>query len=159
MKLIVGLGNPGSKYINTRHNVGFMAIDAINSRKFINSKNIILVKPQTFMNESGRGVVKAVNFYKISLDDLYVIHDDLDLKLGEYKIQKGIGPKLHYGITSIEDALKSKDFYRVRVGVDNRESTNRISGEEYVLQNFLPKERKIIENTIKKLLIDLISNE
>jgi len=159
MKLIVGLGNPWSKYINTRHNVGFMAIDAINSRKFINSKNIILVKPQTFMNESGRGVVKAVNFYKISLDDLYVIHDDLDLKLGEYKIQKGIGPKLHYGITSIEDALKSKDFYRVRVGVDNRESTNRISGEEYVLQNFLPKERKIIENTIKKLLIDLISNE
>ena len=159
MKLIVGLGNPGSKYINTRHNVGFMAIDAINSRKFINSKNIILVKPQTFMNESGRDVVKAVNFYKISLDDLYVIHDDLDLKLGEYKIQKGIGPKLHYGITSIEDALKSKDFYRVRVGVDNRESTNRISGEEYVLQNFLPKERKIIENTIKKLLIDLISNE
>src|SRR4030042_5866208 len=114
MQLIVGLGNPGDKYKNTRHNVGWLVLDklkqAISKSKFLNSNQIpntkfqlenkfrseilrmgdvMLVKPQTFMNESGEAVSKIANFYKISSYDIYIIHDDLDLRLGEYKIKKG----------------------------------------------------------------------
>ncbi|MBU1071203.1 aminoacyl-tRNA hydrolase, partial [Patescibacteria group bacterium] len=114
MKLIVGLGNIGEKYKNTRHNVGFMVVDELEKHKEDLGK-VMLVKPATFMNESGRAVAKMVRFYKLDLDNLYVVHDDLDLKLGEYKIQKGVGPKVHNGILSVEKELGDKEFWRVRV--------------------------------------------
>ncbi len=88
------------------------------------------------MNESGKFVAEKFNFFKISPDDLYIVHDDLDISLGQYKIQKGTGPKVHNGVNNIEEVLGTKDFWRIRIGVDNREPQNRILGEDYVLQNF-----------------------
>lgn len=168
MKLIVGLGNPGKKYVNTRHNVGFLAIDLFaknRSLDFVNnsrfksdvatSKECIFAKPQTFMNNSGDAVSSIVNFYKISSGDIFIIHDDLDLRLGEYKIQKAIGPKVHGGVNSIEEKLGSKNFWRVRIGVDNRSIENRIAGEEYVLQSFSESEKEMIGESIEKAIQEL----
>lgn len=168
MKLIVGLGNPGKKYSATRHNVGFLAVDFLaksNSLDFSDnlkfkseiatSEKFILVKPHTFMNNSGDAVSAIVNFYKISSGDIFIIHDDLDLRLGEYKIQKAIGPKVHGGVNSIEEKLGSKNFWRVRIGVDNRSIENRITGEEYVLQSFSESEKEMIGESIEKAIQEL----
>lgn len=154
MKQIVGLGNPGDEYKNTRHNVGFLFLNYFAqknnfkiNKKFNseiveisqNDEKYILVKPQTFMNRSGEAVSKVKNFYKINCDDIYVVHDDLDIRLGDFKIQKGVGPKLHNGILSIEETLKEKNFYRVRIGVDNRTDV-KVPGQEYVLGRFAKEE-------------------
>ena len=165
-KLLVGLGNPGQKYSNTRHNVGFMVVDKLANiwnlswkmdkksqtlktlKVTKDSENILLAKPQTFMNESGKTIRKLVN-------NLYVIHDDLDIKLGNYKIQFGKGPKDHKGLISIYDKLGSRDFWHVRVGVDNRALDNRISGEEYVLQDFTQKELEVISQVIDNIVREL----
>ena len=189
MKLIIGLGNPGEKYKDTRHNVGFMVVDEL-ARRIANSQwsmvkkfssliidyqsSIIFCKPQTFMNSSGFAVSKLASFYKVSASDIWVIHDDLDIKLGEYKIQKGVGPKLHYGIQSIERSLGTKDFWRVRVGVENRDveftnkktnlikqivsfqSSRRIPGEEYVLQNFTSDEKEVLRGVIDEIVGKLV---
>ena len=174
MKLIVGLGNPGDKYTKTRHNVGFIIADWLQSsvyssdtweenKKFQaivckpSAVGVILAKPQTFMNSSGVAVKSLYNFYKISTSDLWIIHDDLDIRLGDYKIQKGVGPKLHNGIESIEKELRTKDFWRVRVGVDDRELNNRVPGDEYVLQNFSEEEKATISIVIENIIQDLIS--
>jgi len=195
MKIIVGLGNPGGKYINTRHNVGFIALDKFiqsqiknekikmknDSLKFkINKKlkseiyelseggqRIILAKPQTFMNRSGDTVKRLIENCKLSrhsthsvgvedprfeesgkIVNLIIIHDDLDIPLGKYKIQLGKGPREHGGVESVEKTLRTKDFWRVRIGVENRDSENRILGEKYVLQDFTKEERKIIDQVI-----------
>jgi peptidyl-tRNA hydrolase, PTH1 family len=135
MRLIVGLGNPGERYKNTRHNVGFIVLDKLvqelgfegwelskkNQSLIINNQPLyIYAKPQTFMNESGRAVSKLSTYYKLQPTDLHVIHDDLDIKLGEYKIQYGKGPKVHGGLNSIEEKLGTKEFWRVRIGIENR---------------------------------------
>lgn len=179
MKLVVGLGNPGQEYERTRHNVGFMALETLFERmtndklpitnqgqrsnfkfqsKFeaevARSGEVILVKPQTFMNRSGEAVRKVVDYYRIDPQDIWVVHDDLDIKLGEYKIQLGKGPKVHNGVTSVEQTLGTKDFWRVRVGTDNRDKrqeTRDMSGEDYVLQPFLREEQPIIEGVINIL--------
>jgi len=166
MKLIVGLGNPGERYKGTRHNVGFVVMETMvgqaewkESRKmkgvFRKEEGMVLVKPTTFMNESGRAVVNFKNFYKISLDDLWVVHDDLDLKLGEYKVQKGVGPKVHNGILSIEKQLGNKDFWRVRVGVDGRNGHRSVSGEEYVLGKFSKEEMGVINEVVERVVKEL----
>ncbi len=169
MKLIVGLGNPGEKYKNNRHNVGYMFVDYLvnelmSSRvKELQEKNIlhityymlhdlILAKPLTFMNLSGHAVKKLINNYQLTINNLIVLHDDLDIPIGKFKIQKGVGPKLHNGIESIEKALGRKDFWRVRLGVDNRTKNNWIDGESYVLQDFLPEEKKIIWAVFPKIV-------
>jgi len=154
MKIILGLGNPGEKYKNNRHNVGYMVIDEIKTQKS-KVKNIVAVKTNTFMNQSGEFVRKFVEQYGVSLPNLWVIHDDLDIPLGSYKIQKGKGPKLHNGINSIEEKLGTDEFWRVRVGVDNRDTNDRILGEDYVLQDFSDEElgllRPVIGEICKKL--------
>lgn len=174
MKLIIGLGNPGQKYKNNRHNVGHMVIDTLEKAGL--PGGMVVKKTDVFMNNSGGAVKKLFDFYKVSPDDLYVIHDDLDIPLGQYKIQKGKGPKLHYGIQSINQALGNKqsltaykrslspgdkDYWRVRVGVENRE-VPRVSrvprvprGEEYVLQDFTQEEKPIITDVIKQIITDL----
>ena len=172
MKLIVGLGNPGERYKNTRHNVGFMILDALASR-MVNEKwsmvkkynssiinhqsSIIFVKPQTFMNNSGIAVKKLMDYYKIDKSNLWVIHDDLDIKLGQYKIQFGKGPKEHGGLLSIYKELGTKDFWQVRVGVDNRDNefSEKMSGEEYVLGNFDKNEIEIRDRVIAKIVEEL----
>jgi peptidyl-tRNA hydrolase, PTH1 family len=176
MKLIVGLGNPGEKYEKTRHNVGFMVIDALASTKVDSGKwmmdrkhhtlytkhnSLLLAKPQTFMNNSGDSVSSLASYFKIHNSDLYVVHDDLDIRLGEYKIQFGVGPKVHNGVNSIEEKLGTKDFWRVRVGMDNREAAGPEGplarrGEEYVLQNFNDDEKEILNQILKSVVADLI---
>lgn len=165
MKLIVGLGNPGDEHKENRHNVGFMVVDRLAEEaewesKFealiLKSRDCLLVKPQTFMNNSGTAVKKIMNFYKLNIDDLVVVHDDLDIRLAEYKIQKGVGPKVHNGLTSVEERLGTKDFWRVRVGVDNRPvGEARTPGDEYVLADFTSEEKEIIEGVIEKVVKEL----
>lgn len=158
MRCVVGLGNPGEKYQNNRHNAGYMFIDYLlkqyqNAKMnqwskseiaelIINKEKVLLVKPQTFMNQSGQTVKSCVTRYTLHVTrDLYLVHDDLDIKLGEVKLQKGVGPKLHNGILSVEQALGTADFWRVRIGVDNRDPERRVAGETYVLQNFKEEEK------------------
>jgi peptidyl-tRNA hydrolase, PTH1 family len=174
MKLFVGLGNPESKFFSTRHNVGYMTIDALNaalktkykrkppafSQKFLQSivwdysPFAVLAKPMKFMNDSGVAVKKLVDAYKPDLKDLYIVHDDLDIPLGEYKIQFAKGPKDHKGIKSIEDELGTDQFSRIRVGIENRKSGARAKGEDYVLESFTEDEKPVINWTIQKLIHD-----
>lgn len=166
MKLIVGLGNPGEKYKNNRHNVGYMVIDALQESGL--PQGVVAKKTDVFMNASGEAVKKLVTRYLVTRDSkgktsreptsyesLYVVHDDLDIPLGQYKIQKGKGPKVHYGVQSVEQALGTSDFWRVRVGIDNRDPSNRASGEQYVLQDFTQEEKLIIADIIKQITTDL----
>lgn len=150
MKLIVGLGNPGKKYKDNRHNVGFMAVDELAK---LSLPDVVLFKPQKFMNKSGQEVKKLVEKWKgATLPDLYVIHDDLDIELGKFKISLGKGPKVHNGLRSIYGQLGSKDFWHVRIGIDNRLTTGfKGTGEEYVLENFRPEEREIIKTICQEL--------
>lgn len=184
MKCIVGLGNPGEKYQYNRHNVGFMVVDELQrsldsapddgrntlddatfsfSKKFnaemIQTNEYILVKPQTFMNDSGVALAAICNFYKIKNENLYIIHDDLDIKIGNYKIQHGKGPKVHNGLKSVEEKLGTDQFWNVRVGVENREvrGNKGIPGMVYSLQNFSPEEKIVVERVIKSITRELLS--
>lgn len=162
MRLIVGLGNPGKEYENTRHNAGFVFVDRLSGGARFNldvksesltykEREFLFVKPQTFMNDSGRSVRRILDFYKLGVDMLVIIHDDLDLKLGEYKIQKGVGPKVHNGVNSVEENLSTKDFWRVRIGVDNREKTMYGgSGSDYVLAKFSKEELEVLEEVVEE---------
>lgn len=162
MKLVIGLGNPGEKYKNNRHNVGYMVVEALQKRSLaLRAKknlprDVVARKTGVFVNESGKGVKKLVNQYKLEMADLWIIHDDLDIALGQYKIQKGKGPKLHKGIDSIEKEIGKDDFWRVRVGVENRLKDNRIPGEQYVLQDFPDEELNLLNRTIEIIIKELI---
>ena len=159
MKLIVGFGNPGHQYNKNRHNVGCMFVDYLKEEQKSNNddmwKKIVLIKPQTFMNESGKEVAKSRNFYKISPDDIFVVHDDLDIRLGEFKIQKGKGPRIHNGILSVEKELNTPDFYRIRIGIDNRNPENRVAGQHYVLTDFDKEEIHTVKEVFKKIYSEL----
>jgi PTH1 family peptidyl-tRNA hydrolase len=172
MKLVVGLGNPGEKYKNTRHNVGFGVVERLAGEgewKISKSSGALLVwveigrekielmKPQKFMNRSGVAAAAAKKKHPELKDkDIYIIHDDLDIRLGEYKFSFGRGPKDHNGLKSVYEQLGSKEFWHVRMGVDNRMKIPfKGSGEEYVLSSWLPEERKMVENMIEKIAEEL----
>lgn len=156
MKLIVGLGNPGVKYQNNRHNVGQMAILELQPATRI--KGIIIKSSDRFMNDSGTFVKKMMDKYpNIKTSDLYVIHDDLDIPLGVYKIQFGKGPKVHNGLNDIYEKLGTSDFWHVRVGVDNRDPENRTKGQEYVLEDFTAEEKLILDRVIKQICNQLVN--
>lgn len=169
MKLIVGLGNIGEKYKGTRHNIGFLVVEKL-AEKFQLSWQIdkkfeaevarhdqllIIAKPTTMMNNSGDTVQKLASFYHIETSDLWVIHDDLDIKLGQYKIQFGVGPKVHNGLTSIYEKLRNDKFWHVRIGVDNRDSENRTPGEKYVLEKFPDEEGGVIDRVYASVVQEL----
>ena len=170
MRLIVGLGNPESKHKGSRHNVGFVFIDKLIQRMELplqfdrkfnsdisqSAGELLFAKPMTFMNSSGIAVAEIVNFYKINTENLWIAHDDLDIKLGEFKIQKEKGPKDHKGLWSVEEAVGTTDFWRVRIGVDNRKADNRIPGEEYVLQNFYDEEVDILNKVLEEATNEVI---
>ncbi len=148
MYTIVGLGNPGSKYQNNRHNVGQMFADyLVNELTGKRVNEFKLKKTDCYMNQSGRFIKNL----KLEIKNLVVVHDDLDIPLGKFKIQKGQGPRLHNGINSIENTLGSKDFWRIRIGVDNRKPDNWTNGEAYVLENFTPEEKEIIIQTFPQI--------
>jgi len=152
-KLIVGLGNPGPQYSWTRHNAGFMVLDRLSrltgiavTRKAFSGlsgdgnwagQKVILLKPQTFMNLSGRSVAEALRFYKLSLSDLIVIHDDLDIPFGKVRLKEGGGHGGHNGLRSLAQELGSPDYLRVRVGIGRP-----LHGDvaNYVLANFSKEE-------------------
>jgi peptidyl-tRNA hydrolase, PTH1 family len=153
MRLVVGLGNPGPRYARNRHNVGFMAIDAIARRhgvpgfrsRFkgelaegsIGGERRLLLKPQTFMNESGESVAEAARFFKILPSEIVVIHDEIDLRPGKLRVKCGGGTAGHKGLRSI-DALLGPDFWRVRIGVGHPGVKELVL--PYVLQNFPSEE-------------------
>ena len=154
MKLLVGLGNPGAKYAQNRHNIGFMAMDQIASEhgfgpwrsKFqgvisegrFGSEKVILLKPETFMNLSGQSVGEAMRFYKLDLDALSVFHDELDLAPFKVKVKQGGGTAGHNGLRSIDKHLGA-DFRRVRIGIGHPGHKDRVSG--YVLGNYAKAEQ------------------
>lgn len=150
MRLIIGLGNPDKEYLNNRHNVGHMVIDALAPKAPI--PNFQFSKTDVYMNESGEYVSKQKNFYKVDLNDLYVVYDDLDIPLGSYKISKGKSPRVHNGIISVIEKLGSEDFWHVRIGVDSREGDRTLSGKDYVLQNFTDTEKEQLEKVIAEVV-------
>ena len=153
MRLIIGLGNPEPKYANTRHNAGYMFVDRLKSYEL---GGCVAVKTDVFMNDSGLFVKKRLDAQQLDPGDLFVAHDDLDLKLGAFKIQKGKGPKDHNGLLSIYDSIGTKDFWHIRIGVDNRNPENREEGEKYVLEDFTPSEMEKISWVIKNLCEELV---
>lgn len=148
MKIIVGLGNPGKKYQKTRHNVGFMAIDKLAKKKL---DNVIIAKPQTFMNNSGRAVKATLSYYKTKPEDLWIIHDDIDLPIGTFKISKDRGSAGHKGVQSIINELKTKDFNRIRIGIQPKAGKPK-QVDKFVLQNFTNKEEKIIKEVVEETI-------
>ncbi|HEX3256729.1 MAG TPA: aminoacyl-tRNA hydrolase [Gaiellaceae bacterium] len=152
--LVVGLGNPGSEYASTRHNVGFMVADEIASRhggswrsKFsgevadirLDSARLALLKPQTYMNESGRSVAAAAKFYKVAPEDLLAVHDEVDLELGRLQARVGGGLAGHNGLRSLAAALGTPEFIRLRVGVGRPERGDPRPVADWVLSPFAPE--------------------
>lgn len=171
IKLIVGLGNTGLEYERTRHNAGFIFLDSIAQSNFKEEKKfkalmsehngIKLAKPTTFMNSSGEAIRAISDFYKINPSQILVVHDDLDIKLGEYKLQFDKGPKVHNGISSIENHLGTSEFWRLRIGIDNRtpELKANISGADYVLGRFSSEELEILTKILFSISETLISSD
>ena len=163
MKLIIGLGNPSIKYQNTRHNSGFSAIDEIAAGHNIpvNLKGfdacfgkgkicdipILLVKPMTFMNISGSAVKKIVDYFKVDLADIIVIHDDIDLPFRTIRLKAGGGHAGHKGLISIIDSLVNAEFIRVRIGIGR--PSDRLMVESYVLEQFAENELKLLPQIMK----------
>lgn len=177
LKVIIGLGNPGEQYNNTRHNAGFMAIDALAkelgltwtaNKKFkaetAEGQNIILIKPRDFMNNSGSPAKAVLSYYKLlpkklgilktknaDLSEiLTVIHDDLDIELGKYKISVDSRSAGHRGVQSIIDQLKTKNFQRIRIGI-RASALEKIPADKFVLQKFPQEEKIIIDQLILKI--------
>jgi len=162
--IFVGIGNPGIEYKETRHNVGFKIIDTLRKnfkiieiyrKKLFNGwkmeiegKNIIILKPKTYMNESGIAVKSAIEFFNENIENLFVIHDDMDIEVGKIKIVKDKGPGGHKGIISIIENIGTNEFFRIRIGIGR--PPEGISSVDYVLSPFLNEEKELIKTGLKK---------
>lgn len=160
IKMIIGLGNPGKEYKKTYHNIGFLFLEFMSGLKendFVcfkgknfdqaEFKNYILIKPNTFMNNSGIGVWEALKFFKLNKDEVIIVHDDSDLKLGTYKIADNSSSAGHHGIDSIIKQFKSKNFKRLRIGIRPNEKAK---ASDFVLKKISNANMKILENVFKK---------
>ena len=181
MRLIVGLGNPGEKYEKTRHNLGFLTLDTIleklervektfwDENKDLRSKikdlrsnnhKVMLVKPTTFINDSGLAVSKVLSYYKITPEEMIVIHDDLDLPFGKIRVRFGGGAGGHHGVESIIEQIKTDKFLRIRLGIgDPRKvegskfkAQNSHHMEDYVLSPFQSKDRGKVKTMLKETI-------
>ena len=169
MKLVVGLGNPGKEYENTRHNIGFMSLDkyaikenldfsknkfkGLYAEKNINNEKVIFLKPQSYMNLSGEVVASFVNFFKIPLENILIIHDDMDIELGKYKLKpKGSGGG-HNGLKNIALHLKTENYYRLKIGISK---DKKYDMKDYVLGHFSKEEMDKLDIVLKDsiLIID-----
>ncbi len=176
MILIIGLGNPGRKFQKTRHNLGFSVLDMLQkewgftawkkrkklltdiSKGNINNQDVVLAKPQTYMNESGKSVSRLIGHWGLKPTDLIVIHDDFDIPLGEFKISQASSSAGHKGVQSIIDILGTKGFNRFRIGI-KPDNTINIDLEEFVLKRFRREQERIlteIKKRISKTLIEYI---
>lgn len=170
MKLIVGLGNPGREYENTRHNIGFQTIDmyaeklgvSITKSKFnglygevmVSGEKVILLKPQSYINLSGEVIRSFVDFYKISVDDILIINDDLDLAVGTYKLKQKGSSGGHNGLKNIELHLGTQEYKRIKIGISNNKN---IDTKDYVLGK-LSKEETEELNKVKKVVLDILDD-
>lgn len=161
-KIIAGLGNPGKSYAQTRHNIGFLVVEAIASKSrlsidksrfdseyvkaVIKGQEVFLVKPQSYMNRSGFPIQKFASYYKIGMEDIIIVHDDMDLSFGQIKIVKSRGHGGHNGVRSILDAFGNTDCIRIRVGVGHPGSGDKVTG--HVLGGFSPDEMEMLDQTI-----------
>lgn len=159
MFCIIGLGNPGEKYRDTRHNIGFMVLDrfaaasniplvqtqfdSIFGKGRIGTKNIFLAKPLTFMNRSGSAVKKILQYYKLLPENLLAVHDDLDLPVGRIRIISNGGSGGHKGVASIVESLGSRDFHRIKIGIGRPAPPEQ--PEDYVLRAFSREDKAVIE--------------
>lgn len=161
MKLVVGLGNPGKEYSSTRHNIGFIVLDnyigedkwslkfnGLYITKLINGEKVIFLKPQSFMNLSGSVVKKFVDYYDISLDNILVIQDDLDLECGKLRVKKDSSAGGHNGIKDIIALLGSKDFLRLKIGISQSVGDTK----DYVLSSFSKKEMGVLNENMSVYL-------
>jgi PTH1 family peptidyl-tRNA hydrolase len=161
MTLFVGLGNPGDRYENNRHNIGFQVIDALVDHygarniskntfhgELFKSNNLLFLKPTTFMNLSGESLQIIKNFYKIELDNIVVIHDDLDLPFGAVRFKKGGGSGGHNGLKSI-DSMIGKEYIRVRLGIGKPLHKSQVT--DYVLHDFSPEESEWLDQWINHI--------
>ncbi len=162
MRLVVGLGNPGDVYRNTRHNAGFMVadkiaddfniafdktkFDSVYGRGFVEKVEVVLAKPMAYMNRTGPPVQKLAHYYRIQCKDMLVIHDDIDLAYGRFKIKEKGGHGGHNGIRSLMDAFGGGDFVRLRIGVGRSEAGADVTG--HVLGRFSPEQSQIIDRII-----------
>ena len=170
MKLMVGLGNPGREYENTRHNMGFIIVDnfadnynvKIDKKKFnglytdlnINGEKVILLKPQSYMNLSGEVVRKFVDFYKIDVSDILIISDDLDLEFGTFKLKGQGSSGGHNGLKNIELHLATREYKRLKIGISNNK---KMETKDYVLGKFSNEEIKVIDD-LKMVSLDLLND-
>lgn len=186
MKLIIGLGNPGSQYENTRHNTGFIVLDELQkllnfsefqtNKKFEaeisegisnsllplgegahradNRERVILAKPQTFMNLSGKSIRTIMDFYKIPIEKIILLHDDLDINLGEFKISDDSSAAGHNGVQSVFDILGTQKIKRVRIGIEGAEKKKdrAMAGSDFVLQKFAPEELELIKRLVEEII-------
>jgi len=189
MKIIVGLGNPGLKYKMTRHNVGFLAVDKIASHPEVspvgenlhfiqnhtfnaevastqvNGEKIFLVKPQTFMNDSGQAISKIMQYFKADISELIVLLDEVDIPLGQIRIRLGGSSAGHKGLQSIIDTLGTDQFVRVRIGIaeeiknlqEINQKDNFIETKDYVLGTFSKRELPILEKVIERTANEIVS--
>ena len=176
MKLIVGLGNPEKDYAGTRHNMGFDVLNQlakrynidVNKSKFkalygtgiIENEKVLLLKPQTFMNLSGESVYEVISFYKIGLEDIIVIYDDLDIEPGKIRIRKSGSPGSHNGMKSVTQYLNSNNFARIRVGI-GKPKNNKMDLIEYVIGGIDDDEKKLLKDGIDKAeqaVIEVLKN-
>jgi len=172
MKYIIGLGNPNKEYQKNRHNIGFIVLDKLisylnikgqfnYSAKFkaeiIKDNNYIFIKPMNYMNNSGQVSRAVIDFYSkdFNIDDVIVIHDDLDIELGQYKIQQSKGPKVHNGLINLNQHLGSENYWHVRIGVDGRDGDRSMPGSNYVLSNFKDSELNLIDFTLNKMFQEI----
>ena len=174
IKLIIGLGNPGPEHYNTRHNTGFLFVDALaeklNASEFVYDKKlkaeisssklqvpsskVILAKPQTFMNKSGEAVSTLSKFYKIKPENILVVHDDIDILWSNFKFSFGRSSAGHKGVESIIKALKTKNFWRLRIGIQPTLKKH-TPADKVILKKFTPAEFKILNQTIKRAISEL----
>ncbi len=161
--LVAGLGNPGKEYSQTRHNIGFLVVDALaykmgqdlNKRQFdaayargrFKGRGVFLVKPQSYMNRSGIPIQKLADYYKIDMGDIIVVHDDMDLSFGQIKVVQGRGHGGHNGIRSIIDAFGRRECIRIRVGVGHPGASKDVTG--HVLGKFTPQEQAELDQLIE----------
>lgn len=164
MKLIVGLGNPGKKYENTRHNIGFMMVDTFaedNNLTFkleprfeaflaefiYKGEKTLLAKPITYMNLSGRAIQKIVQYYKIEIEDVIIVHDDLDLSTGKIRLREKGSSGGHNGLKSIIECLNTQDFKRIKIGISKSQENDVV---DYVLGKFSKIEMETLKETLLK---------
>lgn len=169
IKLIIGLGNPGKEYANTRHNVGFIFVDSLakslethifelnkklNAEISKSGRNLILAKPKTFMNESGQVAAALARFYKIKLENILIVHDDIDILWGKFKFSFGRSSAGHKGVESVIKSLKTKNFWRLKIGIQPT-LKKRLKADKIILKKFTANEIEELGKIMKKAISEL----